>query len=139
MHAAWRDVFVVSDAAAPASTPTTVDLDPRSFEESRDASALAATRDTPLDASGLSPRAISVAQSFGATTVGGLLDVPLHRIARARGAGAVIRKEINRRHKQWAAQLSTAALRVWPDGEPFTIDELALRLFPSGAEGIEEG
>lgn len=124
MHAAWRDVFVVSDAAGPVSTPSTVELDPRSLEEYRDAAALAVARDTPLDASGLSPRAISVAQSFDATTVGELLAVPLHQIARARGAGAVIRKEINRRHKQWSAQLAAARPAVL-DGEPATLDELA--------------
>ena len=112
MHAAWRDVFLVSDAAAPATTPDTVGLDPRSLEESREAAAQAARRDTPLEAAGLSPRAVSVAQSFGASTVGELLDVPLHQIARARGAGAVIRKEINRRHKQWAAQLAVAVAAV---------------------------
>lgn len=130
MHAAWREVFLVSDAAAPATTPDTVGLDPRSLEESRDAAARAARRDTPLDAAGLSPRAVSVAQTFGASTVGELLDVPLHQIARARGAGAVIRKEINRRHKQWAAQLAAAA-PVAGDDSPFALDELAALLVPA--------
>ncbi|MDN5751523.1 MAG: BREX system serine/threonine kinase PglW, partial [Pseudonocardia sp.] len=130
MHARWREVFVVSDAAAPVTTPETLDLDPRSLEDSRDAAARAAARDTPLDAAGLSPRAVSVAQSFDATTVGGLLEVPLHRIARARGAGAVIRKEINRRHKQWAAQLA-AAVPERPGGASSTIDELLALLLPA--------
>ena len=130
MHAAWRDVFLVSDAAAPATTPDTVGLDPRSLEESRDDAARTAQRDTPLDAAGLSPRAVSVAQSFGASTVGALLDVPLHQIARARGAGAVIRKEINRRHKQWAAQLAAAVPAVRDDA-PFAIDELVTLLLPA--------
>ncbi len=132
MHAAWRDVFLVSDAAAPATTPVTVGLDPRSLEESREAAAQAAQRDTPLDAAGLSPRAVSVAQSFGASTVGELLDVPLHQIARARGAGAVIRKEINRRHKQWAAQLAAAVPAVRDDA-PFAVDELVSLLMPTTA------
>ena len=130
MHAAWRDVFIVSDAAAPATTPDTVGLDPRSLEESREAAAQAARRDTPLEAAGLSPRAVSVAQSFGASTVGELLDVPLHQIARARGAGAVIRKEINRRHKQWAAQLAVAVAAVRDDA-PFAVDELVSLLLPA--------
>ena len=132
MHAAWRDVFLVSDAAAPATTPVTVGLDPRSLEESREAAAQAAQRDTPLDAAGLSPRAVSVAQSFGASTVGELLDVPLHQIARARGAGAVIRKEINRRHKQWATQLAAAVPAVRDDA-PFAVDELVSLLMPTTA------
>ncbi len=138
MHAAWRDVFIVSDAAAPATTPDTVGLDPRSLEESREAAAQAARRDTPLEAAGLSPRAVSVAQSFGASTVGELLDVPLHQIARARGAGAVIRKEINRRHKQWAAQLAVAVAAVLDDA-PFAVDELAtLLLPPTGRRGSKK-
>ena len=138
MHAAWRDVFIVSDAAAPATTPDTVGLDPRSLEESREAAAQAARRDTPLEAAGLSPRAVSVAQSFGASTVGELLDVPLHQIARARGAGAVIRKEINRRHKQWAAQLAVAVAAVRDDA-PFAVDELVtLLLPPTGRRGSKK-
>jgi hypothetical protein len=40
--------------------------------------------------------------------VGELLDVPLYEIARARGAGALVRKELNRRHKQWTAALRRA-------------------------------
>ncbi len=135
MHAAWRDVFIVSDAAAPATTPDTVGLDPRSLEESREAAAQAARRDTPLEAAGLSPRAVSVAQSFGASTVGELLDVPLHQIARARGAGAVIRKEINRRHKQWAAQLAVAVAAVRDDA-PFAVDELVTLLLPTTGGGV---
>lgn len=131
MHAAWRDVFVVSDAVRPATTPGTVGLDAGSLEENREVSARAAVRDTPLDAAGLSPRAISVAQSFGATTVGELLEVPLHKIARARGAGALIRKEINRRHKQWAAQF--AGPPAEHDGTPFTIDDIARLLLPPEA------
>jgi serine/threonine protein kinase len=130
MHAAWREVFVVSDAATPVTTPTTVELDPRSLEESRDVAAAAATRDTPLEAAGLSPRAVSVALSFDATTVGELLTVPLHRIARARGAGAVIRKEINRRHKQWAAQLAVAVSDP-PGGTSGTVDDLTALLLPA--------
>ncbi len=69
------------------------------------------SRETALEAAGLSPRAVSVAQSFDATTVGELLGVPLYKIAKARGAGAVIRKEINRRHKQWAPSSPSHAAR----------------------------
>lgn len=127
MVEAWRGVFVASDAASPVTTPATVGLDPRSLDETREAAARAAALDTPLDGAGLSPRAVSVAQSFGATTVVELLDVPLHQIAKARGAGAVIRKEINRRHKQWAT------LRAAPGGgaghdDPMTIEGMAALL-----------
>lgn len=84
----------------------------RSLDETREAHAAAATLETPLEAAGLSPRAVSVAQGFDAGTVGELLGVPLHLIAKARGAGAVIRKELNRRHKQWTLALRSEAERV---------------------------
>lgn len=127
MEEAWRGVFVASDAASPVTTPATVGLDPRSLEETRAAAARAATVDTPLDAAGLSPRAVSVAQSFGATTVDELLDVPLHQIAKARGAGAVIRKEINRRHKQWAVLRAVSGGRAG-SGDPMTVEGMAALL-----------
>lgn len=145
MEQAWQAVFAVADASAPASTPATVGLDAKTVEESRDAHADAAKLRTPLDAAGLSPRAVSVAQAFGATTVGELLDVKLHEIAKARGAGAVIRKELNRRHKQWTAALrhdrqSQAAGPAAPEPAEsvdveiadtvFTVDELAALLMP---------
>ncbi len=105
MEDAWRAVFRAADAAAPATTPATIGANTEGLEGKRDAAADAAELDTLLDAAGLSPRAASVAHTFGATTVGELLDVRLHEIAKARGAGAVIRKELNRRHKQWTAKL----------------------------------
>jgi serine/threonine protein kinase len=132
MEEAWRSVFVVADATTPATTPVTVGLDPRSLEETRDAAALSATLDTPLEAAGLSPRAVSVAQSFDATTVGELLDVRLYEIAKARGAGAVIRKELNRRHKQWSALL-VGAPELVRDDAVLTIDEMARLLVPRRA------
>lgn len=111
MEEAWRDIFRTADATAPASTQETAsvqadgDLDPAELERRRDEAASKAQLETNLDAAGLSPRAVSVAASFQATTVGQLIDVPLYLIARARGAGAVVRKELNRRHKQWTAAL----------------------------------
>jgi serine/threonine protein kinase len=141
MTDAWRAIFTAADAAAPATTPATVDIDEATLEATRDAHADAAGPDTPLDAAGLSPRAVSVAAGFGAGTVGELLGVPLHEIARARGAGAVVRKELNRRHKQWTAALRTTpqdqpTVRTVPGGRPpegrLGIDELAALLLPGG-------
>jgi serine/threonine protein kinase len=121
MEDGWRAVFTTADATAPATTPQTVGLNGQDLEETRDAHADAADLSTPLDAAGLSPRAVSVAQAFGASTVGELLDVPLHQIAKARGAGAVIRKELNRRHKQWSARLAEAAEpQAMPESEHST-------------------
>jgi serine/threonine protein kinase len=141
MEDAWRAVFTAADAVAPVSTPATVGLDAEDLDEIRDAHAAAAELSTPLEAAGLSPRAVSVARSFGATTVGELLNVRLHEIAKARGAGAVIRKELNRRHKQWTATLLHQ--RAEPDAPPavagdpvdahngvLTIDDLAALITP---------
>lgn len=105
MEDAWRAIFTAADAVAPVTTPETVGLDAANLDEIRDAHAAAAVLSTPLEAAGLSARAVSVARGFGAGTVGELLDVRRHEIAKARGAGAVIRKELNRRHKQWSAML----------------------------------
>ncbi len=105
---AWRSVFVQADAIAPATTPETVGLESSDLISTREAHALAAQLGTPLEAAGLSPRAVSVAQDLGATTVGELLAVQAYLITRARGSGAKVRKELNRRHKQWSARLKPA-------------------------------
>lgn len=145
MTDAWRAVFAAADATTPPTTPATVRLEGQTLEEARDSHADAAELTTPLDAAGLSPRAVSVAQSFGATTVGELLGVKLYEIAKARGAGATIRKELNRRHKQWTARLlhladgpggttqggpTTTAGAAVP-GRTLTVEDMAMLLAPS--------
>ncbi|MGW0013423.1 protein kinase domain-containing protein [Streptomyces tendae] len=105
----WREVFRAADATAPATTPSTVGASSDDPEEARDRAAAAAGPTTPLDAAGLSPRAVSVAGQLGATTVGELLDIQPYAISKARGAGALVRKELNRRRKQWATALRPAA------------------------------
>lgn len=134
MEDLWRSVFTAADTARPLTTQATVGMEAASLEATRDAHAAAATLDTPLEAAGLTPRAVSVAQEFGATTVAQLLDVPLHLIAKARGAGAVVRKELNRRHKQWSKELlqtpaEPAAARTGDEGQR-TIEDLAALLTP---------
>ncbi|MFC6865521.1 protein kinase domain-containing protein, partial [Haloechinothrix salitolerans] len=146
MEDAWRAVFKQADAAAPATTPATVETTKSAdtdIEQVRDAAAEAATLDTPLDAAGLSPRAVSVANSYGATTVRDLLDVPRYQISRARGAGQLTRKELNRRHKQWDTRLlkdAGAAREPEPAETPaplvpakLSINDLAARLQPQEA------
>ena len=139
MEDAWRAVFVSADDAAPVTTPATVGIDAPSLEATRQAHADAATLDTPLDAAGLTPRAVSVAQAFGAGTVGELLGVPQYQIAKARGAGAVVRKELNRRHKQWSQRLRQPldeAGRVAAAQGQRTVEDLAVLLIPaSGRRG----
>ncbi|MBO0510537.1 BREX system serine/threonine kinase PglW [Streptomyces beijiangensis] len=102
---AWRQVFRKADATRPATTPATVDSQAEDVQDARDQAAAAAGLETSLEAAGLSPRAVSVAAGLGAVTVGALLDIPPHTISRARGSGNVIRKELNRRHRQWTQEL----------------------------------
>ncbi len=130
MEEAWRAVFTNAEAAAPATTPATVGIEAETLAETRDAHAEAASADTPLDAAGLTPNAVSVAHSFGASTVGELLDVPQYQIAKARGAGARVRKELNRRHKQWARALRQMPSAALPAAGGHTIDDLAALLDP---------
>ncbi|AUS81915.1 BREX system serine/threonine kinase PglW [Actinoalloteichus sp. AHMU CJ021] len=140
MEEAWRGVFTVADAASPVTTPGTVGLGEATLEETRNAHAEAAALDTPLDAAGLTPRAVSVAQSFDAVTVGDLLNVPLYRIAKARGAGALVRKELNRRHKQWTSALcqdNGPGPRAVADQGRLSVDDLAQLL--TGYEGGRRG
>ncbi|MGH3323649.1 MAG: BREX system serine/threonine kinase PglW, partial [Streptomyces sp.] len=114
MEDAWRQIFRTADSAKPATTPATVGAFAASAEEARETAAAAAEPSTGLEAAGLSPRAVSVANGLGAVTVGELLDVPPHTIARARGAGTLVRRELGRRHKQWTAMLRRPA----PGGRP---------------------
>ncbi|MCC9307586.1 BREX system serine/threonine kinase PglW [Kitasatospora sp. RB6PN24] len=108
MHDAWRDIFRAADSTRPTTTPATVGTIAEDTEEARDTAARAADAGTLLEAAGLSPRAVSVANGLGATTVGELLEVQPYTITAARGAGALVRRELNRRRKQWAAALRYA-------------------------------
>lgn len=114
MEDAWRQIFRTADSAKPATTPATVGAAAATTEEARETAAAAAELTTALEAAGLSPRAVSVANGLGAVTVGELLNVPPHTIARARGAGALVRRELNRRHKQWTAMLRRPAAEPAP-------------------------
>ncbi|MFC4035535.1 BREX system serine/threonine kinase PglW [Streptomyces polygonati] len=148
MRDAWYEVFRTADAGLPVTTPETVDAVADSLDAVREAAAAAATATTPLDAAGLSPRAVSVANGLGATTIADLLDIQPYIITKARGAGALVRKELNRRRKQWAATLRQTAAPAAPAEEtavqgaesgrgaavavkPLSIDEMAGRLTPA--------
>jgi serine/threonine protein kinase len=141
MAEAWRQLFRTADSARPATTPATVGMKAEDIEDVREQAAAAADLTTPLEAAGLSPRAVSVAAGLGAATVGALLDIPPHTISRARGAGNVIRKELNRRHRQWthdlrkkpAPKVPVAVAADAPEEALESVDTLAARLAP--AEG----
>ncbi|MBD0735473.1 serine/threonine protein kinase [Streptomyces sp. CBMA29] len=148
MRDAWYEIFRAADARRPVTTPDTVDTVAESVDAARDAAAEVATLETSLDAAGLSPRAVSVADGLGATKVRELIDIQPYIISKARGAGALVRKELNRRRKQWAAGLRDQPVpaAVPPVGEadlkassgggtaaeakPTSIDEMAARLAP---------
>ncbi|MFE0962216.1 BREX system serine/threonine kinase PglW [Streptomyces fungicidicus] len=138
LQEAWRQVFRTADAAHPATTPATVGLSAEDLEDVREQAAEAATLKTPLAAAGLSPRAVSVAEGLKAHTVEQLLDIPPHLISRARGAGNAIRKELNRRHRQWTQSLRRRPAPKRPVAlEPDALEEalesvdtLAARLTP---------
>lgn len=138
MTEAWRQLFRTADSARPATTPATVGVNAEDVEDAREQAAAAAGLTTPLEAAGLSPRAVSVAAGLGAATVTALLDIPPHTISRARGAGNVIRKELNRRHRQWTHDLRRkSATRApapvaadAPEAALESVDTLAARLTP---------
>ncbi|MER6470311.1 BREX system serine/threonine kinase PglW [Streptomyces collinus] len=139
LQEAWLQLFRQADAARPATTPATVGLSADDLEDAREQAASAAGLRTPLAAAGLSPRAVSVAEGLKAHTVEELLDIPPHYISRARGAGNAIRKELNRRHRQWTQALrrKAAVKRPVASLEPDapeevleSIDTLAARLTP---------
>ncbi|UNZ18011.1 BREX system serine/threonine kinase PglW [Streptomyces sp. 891-h] len=139
MQEAWRRIFRKADSTRPATTPATLGMTAEDIEDAREQAAAAAALDTSLDAAGLSPRAVSVAAGLGASTVEALLDIPPHTISRARGAGNVIRKELNRRHRQWTQALrKRPAVRkpvTIPDEAPEekleSVETLAARLTPA--------
>ncbi|MGW6057534.1 BREX system serine/threonine kinase PglW [Streptomyces sp. NPDC055189] len=154
MEDAWRRIFRTADSAKPATTQATVGAVAATTEEARETAAAAAELSTGLEAAGLSLRAVSVAGGLGAGTVEELLDIPPHTISRARGAGALVRRELNRRHKQWTAMLSRSAAQPEPSvpsttespasdaGDPEaeaqriareSVDSLAARLAPAPA------
>ncbi|MFF9750279.1 BREX system serine/threonine kinase PglW [Streptomyces albidoflavus] len=143
MQEAWRRLFRTADSARPATTPATVGLTTEDIEDAREQAAAAADLKTPLEAAGLSPRAVSVAASLGASTVEALLDIPPHTISRARGAGNAIRKELNRRHRQWAQELrqraepreGVAIAMDAPEEALESVETLAARLMPPENQG----
>ncbi|MEV7772730.1 BREX system serine/threonine kinase PglW [Kitasatospora sp. NPDC086791] len=138
MQEAWRRVFRRADSAHPTTTPATVGMTAEGIEDAREQAAAVAVLATPLDAAGLSPRAVSVAAGLGASTVGALLDIAPATISRARGAGNVVRKELNRRHRQWTQALRRRPVPRTPVAIPAdapqealeSVETLAARLMP---------
>lgn len=92
LRTAWLDVFAGLDSSD-------------SARDGDDAAAAQAELTTPLEASGLSARALSGLARTEAHTVGELLAVPATQINSIPGLGEVYRKEIQRRIKAWRHDL----------------------------------
>lgn len=102
MRSAWRRIFTTIDRTGPATNSLSDSEDP---SELRDEAAEQAKLDTALDAAGLSPRAVAVAQRLGAQTVGDLVDLPYRTLWNARGLSKRTRQELVNRHTQWRRSL----------------------------------
>ncbi|MFI0739153.1 BREX system serine/threonine kinase PglW [Streptomyces sp. NPDC021100] len=121
MRDAWRAIFAEADRTQPPPASDPVALlsgasrqEGLSDDDIRDLYAEKAKLGTTLRDAGLTERAAAVAEELGAVTVGELLDVPLPRFRGKRGIGAVVKKELNRRHRQWTAALRPKKPKATP-------------------------
>ncbi|WP_347403394.1 BREX system serine/threonine kinase PglW, partial [Protofrankia symbiont of Coriaria myrtifolia] len=125
MRDAWQAVFRAADSTPPTPTvhpsgdgrPSPGMLGPhpagpagaadeKAAQQARDQAAAAATADTPLEAAGLSPRAVSAAHRLNATTVGELLALGSKEIISLPGTGAKTRQELQSRIRLWRRALA---------------------------------
>lgn len=131
-----------ADVDSPGSVGVVGQAEPTDIQEIRDRAAKKATRDTPLDAAGLSPRVVSVAQDFGAATVGDLLDLSRKALINQPGLGAKTRQELQQRIKQWRKafhDLGASPLDAEAREEASQVErDLDDRLAREGAEATDE-
>lgn len=121
---AWAAIFAAVQAPAEGDAS----------EEAREALAAAATLDTPLDRSGLSPQAQSGLSRIGVVTVGELIASSPMTINAIAGLGERTRKEIARRRRQWLERLGGASATA-PEAAVLTdesIERRVRRLLPAG-------
>ncbi|MCK9895425.1 BREX system serine/threonine kinase PglW [Frankia sp. AgB32] len=186
MRDAWQAVFRAADSTPPAITghPAASDgaratehaslarvpgrtaiagvTDEESARRARDAAAAAAAAETPLEAAGLSPRAVSAAHRLNATTVSDLLALGSKEIISLPGTGAKTRQELQSRIRQWRRVLAAAGTTpppatatataepggterrpspdaevsaVAPDYARLPVEDLAARLLPAALPG----
>ncbi|WP_261568355.1 BREX system serine/threonine kinase PglW [Frankia gtarii] len=134
MRDAWQAVFRAADSTPPTPSihPTPnihpagtrpagaagAAADERAAQQARDLAAVAAAADTPLEAAGLSPRAVSAAHRLNVTTVGVLLTLGSKEIISLPGTGAKTRQELQSRIRQWRRALAAASAAAVPVGTP---------------------
>ena len=104
MRDAWQQVFRQSDLTAPVGSEHP-DAEAEVTAAERDRAAARATRTTVLEASGLTPRAVSAAHRLDATTVGDLLALGSKQLLTLPGLGAKTRGELQQRLREWRARL----------------------------------
>ena len=141
MRDAWQQIFLRSDRTAPAGSVHPDDEAAEITWEERDALAARATRATVLEASGLTPRAVSAAHRLDATTVGDLLGLGSKLLFNLPGLGAKTRGELQRRVKEWRARLGEQEPSPLPSAEPVATveaegDDDAARLARVGLDTI---
>ena len=132
MREAWQRVFTAVDEERPATTSYS---DSEDLAGQRDEIAERARADTALAASGLSMRAVAVAERLGAGTVGDLLEIPTRALWRARGLPRATRTELVSRAGQWRRSVADtppapAESLLSADPTLLTLDRLAARLIP---------
>ncbi|GAA3770363.1 BREX system serine/threonine kinase PglW [Plantactinospora mayteni] len=104
MRDAWQQAFRQSDHTAPVGSDHP-DAEVETTVADRDEAAAKATRATVLEASGLTPRAVSAAHRLDATTVGDLLGLGSKQLFTLPGLGAKTRGELQQRLRDWRARL----------------------------------
>ncbi len=115
MGRAWSRVFTEVDQTLPA---TTSGHDSHELENARQGAADRVRADTPLDAAGLSPRAVTVAQRLGAQTVDDLMLLNNRTLWTARGLSRATRTELVQRRGQWRIDFDLARTRTSPADTP---------------------
>ncbi|HEY8505865.1 MAG TPA: protein kinase, partial [Gemmataceae bacterium] len=111
MRDAWQEVFRSSDTTQPVSTappaaPARAEAaGGEAAERAREEAAARAGLATPLEAAGLTPRAVSAAHRLNAATVGDLLELGSRQVFELPGLGAKTRRELLRRISEWRARL----------------------------------
>jgi serine/threonine protein kinase len=83
-------------------------VEPESAAQEREQAAAAATRDTPIELSGLSPAAVSFVYGLEVATVGALVDLSQRTLINQPGLGSKTRTEIQQRIKQWRQRFGRA-------------------------------
>lgn len=120
MRDAWRKIFLDMSQAVPsrplsAHPEPSADVDASSPDEQRQAIAEQASRDTHLSQAGLTPAAEQFLYGLNLNTVGEVLDYNRNRLINAPGLGVRVRREIQKRSKEWRQRLAAEPAPLTPE------------------------